>query len=186
MLEAHWNLFSLTKLSADELSVNESDTDGVSFTENKHELQNWKRKMPKEKSLCAKWKLSGMFFFCFFFYLGSIFPSTLLPSFNLFPIYLQRWHFQSFGDVGNSSGETTEARTDGKQWYKMCIGIFQSARGRWGCWWEIILACFKDALPPLLDRFKCGNTSEWKTPWASESEWLRFECWKCHVLAMCP
>ena len=126
------------------------------------------------------------FFFCFFFYLGSIFPSTLLPSFNLFPIYLQRWHFQSFGDLGNSSGETTEARTDGKQWYKMCIGIFQSARGRWGCWWEIILACFKDALPPLLDRFKCGNTSEWKTPWASESEWLRLECWKCHVLAMCP
>ena len=44
MLDAHRNLFSLTKLSADELSVNESDTDGVSFTENKHELQNWKRK----------------------------------------------------------------------------------------------------------------------------------------------
>lgn len=124
--------------------------------------------------------------FFFFFNLGSIFPSTLLLSFNLFPIYLQRWHFQSFGDLGNSSGETTEARTDGKQWYKMCIGIFQPARGQWGCWWEIILACFKDALPPLLDRFKCGNTSEWKTPWASESEWLRLECWKCHVLAMCP
>lgn len=66
-------------------------------------------KVPKEKSLCAKWKLFGMLLLLFFFYFGSIFPSIPLPSFNLFPICLQRWHFQSFGDLGNTSGETTEA-----------------------------------------------------------------------------
>ena len=90
MLEAHRNLFSLTKLSADELSVNESDTDGVSFTENKHELQNWKRKNAQGKiTLCQIKIVWNVFFFFFFFYLGSIFPSIPLPSFNLFPIYLQ-------------------------------------------------------------------------------------------------
>lgn len=146
MLDAHRNLFSLTKLSADELSVNESDTDGVSFTENKHELQNWKRKNAQGKITVCQMKI--VWNVTFFFYLGSIFPSIPLPSFNLFPICLEKWHFQSFGDLGNSSGETMGVSIDGKQWYKMCIGIFQSGRGLWGCWGEIILVRFKDALPP--------------------------------------
>ena len=43
--------------SADELSVNESDTDGLNFTENKHELQNWKRKNAQGKITSCQLKI---------------------------------------------------------------------------------------------------------------------------------
>lgn len=120
-LEAHWNLFTLTKLSADELSVNESDADGVSFTENKHELQNWKRKNAQGKITVPNENCLECYYY-YYFYFGSIFPSIPLPSFNLFPICLQRWHFQSFGDLGNTSWETTEA---GNWWEAVIQDVYR-------------------------------------------------------------
>ena len=105
MLEAHRNLFSLTKLSADELSVNESDTDGVSFTENKHELQNWKRKNAQGKITLCQIKIVWNVFFFFFFTLAQSSHPSLCHPLTCFQFICRYDIFSPLGTLGTALGK---------------------------------------------------------------------------------
>lgn len=105
MLEAHRNLFSLTKLSAGELSVNESDTDGVSFTENKHELQNWKRKNAQGKITVCQMKIVWNVIIFFFFTLAQSSHPSLCRPLTCFQFVWRNDIFSPLGTLGTALGK---------------------------------------------------------------------------------
>lgn len=103
-------------------------------------------KMPKEKSLCQM-KIAWNVIIIIIFTLAQSSHPSLCHPLTCSQFVCRDDIFSPLGTLGTRPGKPRRQGTDGKQWYKMCIGIFQSARGLWGCWWEMILACFKDVLP---------------------------------------
>lgn len=145
MLEAHRNLFTLTKLLMNWVWMNQMQMEWVSLKINMN-YKTGRGKMPKEKSLCQM-KIAWNVIIIIIFTLAQSSHPSLCHPLTCSQFVCRDDIFSPLGTLGTHPGKPRRQGTDGKQWYKMCIGIFQSARGLWGCWWEMILACFKDVLP---------------------------------------